>query len=214
MRDFTKEFLNILEKIDYSISPSDQFSNWLILTASSLYSWKNDEKVEEEFNEIRKKLTDEQYEKYAQLFALTVEALHEKEHDFLGKIFSIGKFSNDKKAQYFTPDCVSKVNAAIMIGKKRLPKNRVCTVIDPCCGSGSMLIAAIAEMKEKNFNYQNNAFCHGIDVDARCARMTFIQLSLLGVPAVITCGNSLSKEVFWERETIGYYLSLMNFRLK
>jgi hypothetical protein len=44
--------------------------------------------------------------------------------------------------------------------------------------------------------------------------MTFIPLSLLGAPAIIICGNTLSKEVFWKRETIGYHIAGMNFRAR
>ena len=44
--------------------------------------------------------------------------------------------------------------------------------------------------------------------------MTFIQLSLLGVPAVIHCMNTLSMKTFWHRETIGYHIAGMDSRLR
>jgi hypothetical protein len=35
--------------------------------------------------------------------------------------------------------------------------------------------------------------------------MTFIQLSLLEVAAIVKCGNSLTDEVVWQRETLWYH---------
>jgi len=140
-----------------------------------------------------------------------VNALEERPQDFLGEIFIDGEFRNTRTAQFFTPFHISQFMAEAAIGE--LPENEICKVCDPCCGSGVMLIASIAVLKEREFNYQRNAFFLATDIDARCARMAYIQLSLLGAPAVVICGNTLTRETFWERETIGYFMSGMKFRL-
>jgi hypothetical protein len=44
--------------------------------------------------------------------------------------------------------------------------------------------------------------------------MAFIQLSLLEIPAIIVCGNTITMETYWQRETIGYHLADMDFRLR
>ena len=209
-----EEFIKILDSIKPSKNAYEVFSDWLILTASALYSWKKEKRVEKEYKDVAKNYSKDELDKHAQLLAIVVDALEEKEQDFLGEIFIEEKFSNNKKAQVFTPFYVSQMMAEIMIGDCKLPKNKVFTVSDPCCGSGVMHIASIAILKTRGFNYQKNAFFIGTDIDARCARMTYIQLSLLGAPAVIICGNTLSKETFWERETIGYYRAGMNFKLR
>jgi hypothetical protein len=77
-----------------------------------------------------------------------------------------------------------------------------------------MLIAGAQAMKGKGLNPQQDALFVGQDIDARCARMTFIQLSLLGIPAVIICGDSLAFKTYWQRETIGCYIAGMEFRLR
>jgi hypothetical protein len=38
-------------------------------------------------------------------------------------------------------------------------------------------------------------------------------INLLAVPALIICGNTLTSEIFWQRETIGYHISNMDYRL-
>jgi type I restriction-modification system DNA methylase subunit len=91
---------------------------------------------------------------------------------------------------------------------------RIFKICDPWCGAGGMLIAAAQAMRTRGFNYQQGALFFAYDIDARCARMCFIQLSLLGAPAVIVCGNTLTHDVYWKRETIGYHLSGMKYRLE
>jgi len=214
MPNSKEEFIKILEGIKPSKSTHEIFSDWLIMTAAALYSWKKDDGVENEYKEIAKHYSSEELRKHQQLFEITINALEEKARDFLGDIFTTANLTNSKTAQFFTPYHVSQMMAEMIIGGDEFPKSKICKVCDPCCGAGGLLIAGAMAMKERGFNYQRNAFFVGTDIDARCARMTFIQLSLLGAPAVIICGNSLSNEIFWERETIGYYLAGMNFRLR
>ena len=208
------EFIKTLESIKPSKNAYEVFSDWLVLASNALYAWKKDKLVENEYKEVAKNYSKEELEKHAQLLAITVNALGEKEHDFLGEIFTMGEFLNGKKAQIFTPFHISQFMAEIMIADNGLPKNEVFTVCDPCCGSGVMLAAAISVMKGHGFNYQQNALFIGQDIDARCARMAFIQLSLLGVPAVIYCMNTLTMQTYWHRETIGYHMAGMETRLR
>jgi len=214
IRNKKEEFIKTLENINQSKNTYEVFSDWLILTAATLYSWKKDKNVENEYIETAKRYTKEELEKHADLLGITVDALEEKEMDFLGDIFVSADLTNAKKAQFFTPYHISELMAETIIGNNELPKNKICTVCDPCCGSGGLLIASAMVMKKRGINYQKNVLLFGTDIDARCARMTFIQLCLLGVPAIITCGNSLSNEIFWQRETFGFYLAGMNWRLR
>jgi len=208
------EFIKIIENLKPSKHPYEIFSDWLIMAAATLYAWKKDENVEKEYQNIASHYTKEELEKLGQLLALTVEALEEKEQDFLGEVFTFANLANERNAQYFTPYNISLMTAKIIIGESEFPKGRVCKINDPACGAGGMLVAAASVMKERGFNYQQNALFIGQDIDARCARMAYIQLSLLGVPAVIYCMNTLTMQTFWHRETIGYVISGMDFRLR
>ena len=209
-----KDFIKILENIKYSKHTHEVFSDWLVMAAATLYAWKNNEKVENEYMEIAKHYTKEELDKHANLIAITVEALEEKEQDFLGEVFTFANLTNARGGQFFTPYHISYLSAQMIIDKDNLPKNRIFQINDPTCGSGGMLIAGAQVMKECGFNYQKDALFIGQDIDARCTRMAFIQLSLLAVPAVIYCMNTLTMQTFWYRETIGYHMAGMDFRLK
>ena len=209
-----KDFVKILEHLKPSKHTYEVFSDWLIMASATMYSWKRDEKVESEYMEIAKQYKKEELDKHSQLLAITVEALEKCEQDFLGEVFTFAELSNARNGQFFTPYSVSYMSAKMIIGENEFPKNRVCRINDPTCGAGGMLIAGIQVMKERGYDYQNNAFFVGQDIDARCARMTFIQLSLLCAPAIVYCMNTLTMQSFWHRETIGYHLSGMDFRLR
>jgi type I restriction-modification system DNA methylase subunit len=209
-----KEFVKLLENLKPSKHSYEVFSDWLVMAAATLYAWKKDQAVEDEYNNIAKQYTKEEIEKHAHLLAITVDALEEREQDFLGEVFTFGGYTNDRNGQFFTPYNISKMMADMIIGENDLPEYRVCKINDPTCGAGGMLIAGAMVLKERGFNYQRDALFIGQDIDARCARMAFIQLSLLGVPAVIHCMNTLSMKTFWHRETIGYHIAGMDSRLR
>jgi len=209
-----KNFINILEHIKPSKHAYEVFSDWLVLSAAVLYIWKGDENINKEYSETAKDYPEDELLKMGELLDITVNALEEKEQDFLGEIFIDARLSNAKTGQFFTPYHVSYMSALATMGECEFPKGRVCKINDPACGAGGMLIAGLQVMKEKNFNYQQNAFFIAQDIDARCARMSYIQLSLLGAPAVVYCMNTLTGQEYWHRETIGYHLSGMEYRLR
>jgi len=209
-----EDFIKILRHIKPSKHTYEVFSDWLVMAAAALYSWKKDEKTENEYGEIAKQYGKEELEKHSRLLAITVEALEEREQDFLGEIFAFAELANARNGQFFTPYNVSYMSAKMIIDEKSFPKNRICRINDPTCGSGGMLVAGAQVMKECGLDYQNDALFIGQDIDARCARMAYIQLSLLGVPAVIYGMNTLTFQEYWHRETIGYHTAGMDFRLR
>jgi type I restriction-modification system DNA methylase subunit len=211
MNQHTKDFIKVLDNIKPSRHRYEVFSDWLIMAAASLYSWKNDKGIEEEYLEIAKQYSPEELLKHSQLLSITVEALETTEQDFLGNIFTVAEFGSAGNGQFFTPYHISHLMAEMAIGE--FPASRIYRVNDCCCGAGGMLIAAALVMKARGFNYQKDAFFVGQDIDHRCARMAFIQMSLLGMPALVVCGDTITMKTYWQRETIGYHLSGMDFRL-
>ena len=214
LSQYGKDFITIFEHLRPSKNAYEVFSDWLIMAAAALYSWKRDPAVEDEYMQIAKQYKKEELEKHGQLLAITVEALEKTEQDFLGSVFTEAELTNTRNGQFFTPYNVSLMMAKMIIGKNELPTGRVCRINDPCCGAGGMLIAGAMVMKEKGFDFQNNALFIGQDIDPRCARMTFIQLTLLGVPAVVYCMNTLTMQEYWHRETIGYHMAEIDWRLR
>jgi type I restriction-modification system DNA methylase subunit len=209
-----KEFIKILDNIKPSRHSYEVFNDWLVMAAASLYSWKKDKTIEEEYLKIAQNYTSEELSKHCELLAITVSALENTEQDFLGEVFTVAELTNSRNGQFFTPYHVSRMMAEMMMEEQDFSQNRICKINDPCCGAGGMLIAGAMVMKNRGVDYQRNALFIGQDIDARCARMTFIQLSLLGMSALVVCGNTLTMKIYWQRETMNYHLSDMDFRLR
>ena len=216
MNQHVKDFIKVLDSIKPSKNRYEVFSDWLIMSAASLYApWKKCQKTENEYLEIANQYTKEEIDKHGDLLAITVNALEDEEQDFLGDVFTQTELTNSRTGQFFTPYHVSYMMAEITIGDPMPPlKGKLLRINEPCCGAGGMMIASIAVLKKRGFNYQQDAYFIGQDIDARCARMAYIQLSLLAAPAVIICGNTLTLEVYWERETIGFHMAGTKFRLR
>lgn len=89
---------------------------------------------------------------------------------------------------------------------------RILTVSDPCCGGGGMLIAALDVLHSFGVNYARNCFMEGSDVDLRCVHMTYLQLALAGVPAIVRHQNTLTRECWSVWYTPAYLFQYLRFR--
>lgn len=99
--------------------------------------------------------------------------------DCLGQFFQ-NHISRGKHGQFFTPEHVCDAMAAMLISKEDRNK----TIMDPCCGSGRMLLGA-AKVSRHNYFF-------GADIDPRCAKMCAINLCLNGLQGEVAWMDSLS----------------------
>ncbi|HFD0718464.1 TPA: N-6 DNA methylase, partial [Salmonella enterica subsp. enterica serovar Saintpaul] len=75
------------------------------------------------------------------------------------------------------------------------------TVSDPACGAGGMIVAMAEAMLEAGFNPQKQMMVYCVDIDPVAAMMCYIQLSLMGIPAIVATGNSLTVAIKREMAT-------------
>lgn len=81
-------------------------------------------------------------------------------------------------------------------------------------GSGAMVIALALELKEQGVNYQPQLHVTAVDVDAKCVHMTYLQLALTHIPAVVVHGNSLNLEEYGRWYTPAHIMNGWNYRLR
>jgi len=214
MKSYSQEFIDLLDRIKPSKHRFEVFSDWLILASAALYApWKKDKSVEEEYMLIAKQYNASELDQLVQLLAITVKALENKTHDFLGEVFTLGNLTNERNGQFFTPFDISSTMAEVVLGGLNSTKGRILRISDPCCGAGGLLIACALTLEKRGINYQKDVLFVGTDIDHRCARISFIQMSLLAIPAIINCGNTITSEIYWQRETMWYHASEMDYRL-
>ena len=121
----------------------------------------------------------EEIEYFAQAFG---DLVNEMEKSLDSKLVSkdiLGEFyqtfiTRGEHGQFFTPEHVSDFMAQILVGDPVVVEGvtKVQNTIDPCCGSGRMLLGAA-----KAFG-KNGVYLTGVDLDRRCSLMTVINLFL------------------------------------
>lgn len=202
----TKEICSGIEKLGYQHGTHTVFEDWLEISAISISNsvdWNSKEKRETRYLEIVKKYNAEELNTLAQMFADLVNVLEQyapHPSDVLGKVFHNLELHNKYKGQFFTPQHVCDFMGACSLGEHDLAiaTKGYITMCEPCAGSGAMILGFAKAMTENKYNYSKQMVVTAIDIDLKCVFMTYLQLSLYGIPAVVIHGNSLTVQE-WSR---------------
>ncbi|ENE7724980.1 hypothetical protein ABNZ70_004851, partial [Salmonella enterica] len=77
---------------------------------------------------------------------------------------------------------------------------------------GGMIVAMAEAMLEAGFNPQKQMMVYCVDIDPVAAMMCYIQLSLMGIPAIVATGNSLTVAIKREMATPMFVLGHWHHR--
>ena len=176
------------------------WADWTYLAASAISNsmdFRQDR--EDQYKKIVAQYDDTDLQIMAELLAIVTEELEENpEQDYLGSLYMTLGLSDHWKGQFFTPYSVCRAMAETTI-----PKNIIevvdtkgyIKIADSACGGGATLIAAYnvakAQLEKIGRNAQNHILVIAQDISLMTACMCYIQLSLLGISAIVKVGNSL-----------------------
>lgn len=206
--DHTKEFLKKFNSLSGKHSRYTLFTDWVTMVSSTLIvrsSPQHAEQSEAEYMALVPKYTREELDTFAAMLGLTALALEEEPQDFLGSVFMQAELGNDRMGQFFTPYHLSAMIAQMVVTDVDASKDLI-TMSEPACGSGGMVIAYCEALKARGINYQFNSYVVATDLSEVAARMAYIQLSLLGIPAHVVWGNTLSLQVIREWPTFNFWM--------
>lgn len=180
--------------------------------------------LEKRFTEIAQGYKKENLEGFATALGMLGKKIHDAVNgnapfaDWAGELYMDSGTSNGKAGQFFTPYSVSQCMARInfpkdeVLAKLGSDPNRVLTIYEPTCGAGGLIVASIDALNEAGVNYSWNAFVDCGDIDPRCVHMTYVTLSLLGVPAVVRLGDALMMEYRQTWFTPAYLMAWPHFK--
>lgn len=158
-------------------------------------------------------------EVFPQILAHLIEALTLEPHDCLGVLFHEQELASSDMGQFFTPFDVSRVIAKAILGdaaaaRDLITKRGFITLQEPAVGAGGMVIAFAEAMRDAGLNPQTQLHATAIDLDATAAHMAYIQLSLLGIPASVYIGNTLTLKMRERYDTPAHVLGLWDYKLR
>ncbi|WP_429501076.1 N-6 DNA methylase (plasmid) [Robbsia andropogonis] len=186
--------------------PEQVFSDFVELAALSISNAVDRSQFdarEKRYLEVVKGYASEDLARFPEMLGLLTIELEERVTsntltDVLGETFMGLGLGNDRTGQFFTPYHVSSLMAKLTINgsQQAIEENGFLRLQEPACGAAGMVIAAAEAVRDAGYNYQKQMHATCIDIDARCVHMAYLQLSLLGIPAIVVHGNALTEQVW------------------
>ena len=191
-----REIIKMLNSMSGSRSTYDVFSDWVKLMALSIQNscqifhdaiWNARE------GEYLKTITPYGTDgmKFVEMAGMLAETMETEMSDFLGEIYMESGCGNKNTGQFFTPFHLSYACARLSLCGK--DHSKPIAINEPSCGGGGMIIAAAKTLKDCGVNYQCSMKVVAQDLDWKAVYMCYVQLSLLGINAIVIQGNTLTE---------------------
>ncbi|HFL1156194.1 TPA: N-6 DNA methylase [Escherichia coli] len=211
------EFISLFNQTARYHSRYEVFRDFVQMAACALHNGiVHSLELENEYLAIVKRYQREDVERLSQLLGILVLGLSVTPGDFLGRVFMMLELGESLRGQFFTPYDVSRMMAKMTLTgiDKVMAGKPFITVSEPACGAGGMVIALAEEFAAAGYHLQRQFFVVCVDVDPVAAAMCFIQLTLLGIPAEVITGNSLTLQHTRALRTAAYWLNGWQNRLQ
>lgn len=195
--DYEKEIVKRINELSGSRAPYDVFYDWIKCTALSIsnstdiFHNKVWEQREEEYLKIIRSYGNSG-KIFAEMTGLLTLALNGNISDILGKVYMESGCGNKNTGQFFTPFQLSIAAASCSLPNDVSPEKTI-VLNEPSCGGGGMIIAAAKVLKDRGINPQRVMRVVAQDLDWKSVYMTYMQLSLIGINAIVVQGDTLSE---------------------
>lgn len=193
--DYKKEIVKRITGMSGRYSSYYIFRDWVEMMALSIqnasFLQHNElcEKRERQYQQIADKYDSEEMQMFAEMFGLLQLTLEERIDDALGDIYMKSGCASKELGQFFTPYHLSKLTASLSLPEDL---NKPFDINEPACGGGGLIVAVADILKEQGINYQKNMTVIAQDLDWLGVYMTYVQLSLLGIKAIVVQGDTLT----------------------
>lgn len=205
---YKHDFINLFNEIAPDKRRHTVFQDFVEMASYSLHNafiWRKE--FEDAYLSIAQRYKAEDLISMSKLLALTIVGLQHSPEDFLGDIYISLKFGESQRGQFFTPFTLASLMAKMtLLGIDAIVKdNGFLSVSEPACGAGCMAIAQALAFQQSGYDLETQFFIQCVDIDPVATAMCFIQLTVMGVPAEVLTGNSLTLEFSKVMRTANYY---------
>lgn len=167
---------------------------------------------EERYLEIIKTYKSGQADHIAKILALIVLEMEKDPQDILGNIFMELGLGSSWTGQVFTPQNLADMLAELSFKEDEIKERGYITVMEPAVGGGVTIIGLAKAMLKKGYNPQKQLLAICGDIDIKAVHMTYIQLSMLGIPAIVGHQDTLTQEIMSTWYTPNYILDLWRYK--
>lgn len=194
-RTIAQHIRKVTDKSDLWSVWSDFVEMSAIAISNGVDMWQRPHR-EERYMAIAKRYDSPTLQRIAEAFGALVTELEGGIDDVLGRTFMELELGSKWAGQFFTPFPICRMMAEMLLVdmKPTLEERGFVTANDPAVGGGAMPLALCAAMKDAGIEYQRRLHVTVQDIDERAAHMAYVQLSLIGVPAIVIVGDTLRME--------------------
>ncbi|MDF7675983.1 N-6 DNA methylase [Neisseriaceae bacterium ESL0693] len=201
--EYKKQMVKLLNGFSRKYFVREVFRDFIQMSGIALYNrYGCDSDLEELFNQIKRKYTQDEFKDFSSLLGLVIlaiQAAKESEYiDLLGDVFMQLNLGDESKDQYFTPLSIAKILAELTATgeaiKAKIAEQSFVSVLEPTCGSGVNIITFAQKVADLGYDIERNMCVMGADIDLTCVLMCYIQCELYGIPAKILHGNSATNK--------------------
>lgn len=212
-KDFIKEVEAAASKRFVVEVFADMVRAFAIAIESPLMMGERYAELEREYAAIESAYTSDEFEHFKRAFAIVAEALEAKREDFLGHALEALGAANTRNGQFLTPVSVSRMCARFSATKPLdYEPGNIVKINDPACGTSVLLIEGAENLIAEGVRQADVLVIAG-DIDSRACDASYVQLSLLGYPAIVQHADALAmKRISPDRYTPGYFLASMPMR--
>lgn len=186
----------------------------LLVFIIQIYMIRNKE-YKEQYNNLMKKYTESEQQQIKEL-ALKLAELYNKQSepvDLMTELFGELGLGNKHTGQFFTPTHISDLMAKINgIDESLIKEKGYITLNEPTSGAGGMILAFARELQAKGYNPSENLYVEAWDIDIFCTYMTYLQLAMYDIPAVVVNGDTLALKEHFTLYTPQYWRGLWNLK--
>ena len=202
MKENYEQFIvNSVTKMSGQYTPYQVFSDWITMTAMAISNSCNMihnhiyEEREKRYATIAAKYSEEELMTFGSMTGALSLTMDEKFADLLGEIYMKAGCGSSNTGQFFTPYHISYLVAKMGYDNKfdNYAGKDPIEIVEPSAGGGGMTIAIAQVAKEHGIDYQRRLHIVAQDLDYNSVYMTYIQLSLLGIKAIVVQGDSLKE---------------------
>lgn len=153
---------------------------------------------EESYERIRSQYSAAQMDRFSEALALVAIEVTQNPRDVLGETYMQLGIADRDRGQFFTPYNVAQLIAEMQLAdtSTRVPPRPFLTIYEPACGAGAMVIAMTQALARRGLDYRERLHVTADDLSLTAVHMSYLQLSLLNVPALVNRRDSLTLEHF------------------